>query len=112
VNAATVTRAGMLQEAHAALHMAMEVPEPRPLKLAAALAVLGDALDIYAELAGADLHWENVYPHLADEADPDGEALRKAAEEAEAAAEDLIKAMAAHCGTEDEMTKNAAGDMR
>jgi hypothetical protein len=63
-----------------------------------AFVALGDALEACEELDSGALHWEAVYPHLGDEADPDGEALRKAAEEVEAAAGDLIQAVAEHCG--------------
>jgi hypothetical protein len=109
VSAATIDRTEMLREAHAALHMATEMPEPRTWALDAAIDGLGDALGLYGEFVSDGLHWECAYPHLRDEADPDGEALRKAAEEVGAAAEDLIKVMAAHCGTENEMTIPGVG---
>ncbi len=70
---------------------------------------LGDALETYGELDSRALHWEVAYPRLRDEADPEDEAARKAADEVEAAAEDLIKVMAAHCGTEGEMTIPGVG---
>lgn len=108
MNAVVVDRAEMLREAHAALHMAMEMGVHVREALRAEFTSLGDALKTYQELDGNALHWEVIFPHLSDEADPDGEALRKAADEVEAAAEDLIRVMAAYCGTEDE-TKNAAG---
>lgn len=106
MNAATLSPVETAREAHAVLHLAMAMPSCDALD--AVMVALDDALDTYAELDGNGLHWENVYPHLRDEADPDGEALRKAAEEVDAAAGDLIEVMAAHSGTEDE-TKNAAG---
>jgi hypothetical protein len=110
VTAVAITPAAVVREAHAVLHLAIEAPWACEAVQAAAVS-LGDALETYAELDGNGLHWECVYPHLGDEADPDDTALRMAAEEAESAADDLIRVMAAHCGTEDE-TKNAAGEAR
>jgi len=108
VTATTVTPAETVREGHAVLHLAMEVQACGPV--AAAAVSLGDALDIYQALDADGLHWEQVWPHLRDEADPDGEALRKAAEEVEAATEDLIKVMATHRVTEDEMTIPGVGE--
>jgi hypothetical protein len=114
VTALTITPAEMVREAHAVLHVAFAAqwPEGETALKAVVLAAcdLSDALEVYRELDSDGLHWEYVYPHLLDQADPDEAALRKAAEEAEAMAEDLIKVIAAHCGTEDEK-KHAAGDM-
>jgi hypothetical protein len=107
MSAVAITPAAVVREAHAVLHLAMEAPGCEAVDVAKV--ALGDALETYQELDGNGLHWETVYPHLGDEADPDDTALRMAAEEAESAAEDLIKVMAAHCGTEDE-AKNAAGE--
>ena len=100
-------------EAHAALHLAVaaEWPQERVAreKLFSAVVSLGCALDTYSELDSRALHWEVACPHLRDEADPEEEAARKAAEEVTAAAEDLIRIMAANCGTEDEMTIPGVG---
>jgi phage terminase large subunit GpA-like protein len=115
VTAAVITPAVVVREAHAVLHAAMrlEWPAHGPALKAVASAVvdLGDALEVYRALDGDALHWDAVWPHLRDEADPDGEALRKAADEAASAADDLTAIIAAHCGTriEDEM-KNAGSD--
>lgn len=84
-----------VREAHAVLHLAAGVPSCDAVRLAAALA---GALEAYEGLDPGALRWEPAWPRLRDEADPDGEALRKAALEVEAAAEDLVKVMAAHCG--------------
>jgi hypothetical protein len=84
-----------VREAHAVLHMAAGVPSCDMVRLTAALA---DALEVYEGLDSDALHWEPIWPHLRDEADPEGEALAKAELEVEAAAEDLVKVMAAHCG--------------
>jgi len=113
VSAATITRAEMVQQAHAALHMAGAVRLPRDKTdreaLFSAVVILGDALEAYAELDSRALHWEVAYPHLRDEADPEDEATRKAAEEVTSAAEDLIRIMAANCGTEGETTIPGVG---
>ena len=109
------TPAQQAREGHAVLHVAMGTrwPAEGPGLLAVAGAVIAvqGALEVYAELDSDGLHWENVYPHLSGEADPDTEALRKAAEEVEAATGDLVKALAANCGTEAEMA-NATGGVR
>lgn len=107
MNAAVITPAGIVREGHAVLHVAMEAPAADAVQ--AAMVSLGDALEIYALLDGNGLHWECVWPHLRDDADPDGAALRKAADEVGAATEDLIKVMAAQSGTEDEMTIPGVG---
>ena len=101
-------------EAHAALHLAVAADWPKERvareALFSAVVSLGCALDTYAELDSRALHWEVVYPHLRDAADPEEEAAGKAAEEVAAAAEDLITIMAAHCGTEDEVTIPGVGN--
>jgi hypothetical protein len=113
VNTATITRAEMVRQAHAALHMAGGVGLPRDKAdrelLFSAVVILGDALEAYAGLDSRALHWEVACPHLRDEAGPEDEAARKAAEEVASAAEDLIKVMAAKCGTEDETTIPGVG---
>ena len=106
MTAATITTADMVREAHAALHLAMELPARAVLTTQ--VIALADALSAYEEIDSDALHWESAYPHLRDEADPGEAALRKAAEEVASAATDLITALAAMSGTEDEM-KNAAG---
>ena len=110
MNAATVTPEQMVREGHAVLHVAMGTrwPAEGPTLLAVAKSVIAlqDAMETYRELDSGALHWEPVYPHLISEADPFGEAARKAAEEVEAAAGDLVKALAANCGTE---VTNVAG---
>lgn len=114
MNAAVITRTETVQQAHAALHMAAAVQLPRDKQaredLFSAVVSLGCALDTYAELDSRALHWEVVYPHLRDEADPEDEAARKAAEEVGAAAGDLIRVMAANCGTRNEMTIPGVGN--
>lgn len=103
MSAATALRDGTVREAHAVLHVAMEVPDCKGIR--SAMAALGDALDVYAGLDGDGLHWEQVYPELRYEAGTDGErdeALRKAAAEVDAAARDLAGAMrGAGCWTGD-----------
>jgi hypothetical protein len=111
MTAVAITPAETAREGHAVLHLAIEAAGCETVQ--AAMVSLGDALDIYAELDGDGLHWEQVYPELRDEPDPDearGEALRKAADEVGAAATDLIQVMAAHCGTEDEMAIPGVGN--
>jgi hypothetical protein len=107
VIATTIDLAEIVREGHAVLHVAMEGLACEAVE--AAMVALDDALDTYGELAARALHWSVIWPHLRGEADPDEAALRKAAEEIEAAAQDLIKVIAAHSGTEDET--NAAGKM-
>jgi hypothetical protein len=95
MSAATIARGETVREGHAVLHLAMDAPACEAVS--AAMVALGDALDIYTELDGDGLHWEQVYPELMGGRDPDwalDEALRKAADEVDAAAEDLIKAIA------------------
>jgi hypothetical protein len=65
-----------------------------------ACAVLDGAIDEFTALDTEAVHWEAVYPHLRDEADPLAEALRKAAEEADALARALLVAIAATSGQE------------
>lgn len=110
MNASVIAPAEATELGHAALHMAMETERPQHEAVEAAMVLLGDALDNYGELDARTLHWSVIWPHLRDEAHPDEAAMRKAAEEVEAATEGLIEALAAHGGTEDEM-KNAAGGM-
>jgi hypothetical protein len=86
----------MVREAHAVLHLAMEAPGRA--KTATQIIALAGWLDAYAELDAGEVPGDWAFPELRDDADPDGEALRKAAREVEAAAGDLVKAMAAHCG--------------
>lgn len=96
MNAATASRSEAVSEAHAVLHVAMEVPDCKGIR--SAMTALGGALDVYAGLDGYGLHWEQVYPELRHEAEIDGErdgALRKAAAEVDAAARDLADAMRA-----------------
>lgn len=99
MTAATITTADMIREAHAALHMAMELPTRAVL--ASAIIALADALGTYHDIDSDALCWEPAFPYLRDEADPDEAALRKAAEEVASAADALIAVLAAHCGTED-----------
>lgn len=67
---------------------------------AKAATALNLALEEYGLLERGDVHWESAYPHLRDVADPDGEALEKAAEEAALAAAILLMTIAATCGRE------------
>jgi hypothetical protein len=98
VTAPTITPVS-LGEAHAALHMAMERADQA--LFAAEIIALADALETYKAIDGYALHWEAVWPELRETADPDEAALIKAAEDAAAAAADLIAALAAMGGTED-----------
>ena len=115
MSAVTVTRAGAVREAHAVLHVAMARPDRAAL--ADEIITLADVLDAYAEIDEGEISPVWAFPDLRDEEDPDGEALRRVAERVEAAAEALVKAMAAHCGTtaggdagtESEMTIPGAG---
>lgn len=109
MTAVAIDRAALIREAHAVLHVAIGTREPRHPAVEAAMVSLGEALEIRSGIDGGSLHWECAFPELRDEADPEGEAARKAADEVEAAAEDLIKVMAAYCGTEDEMTNPGVG---
>lgn len=79
--------------------------------IAAAALDLDTALDLYGALADGSVHWEQAYAHLSAEADPDGAALEKAAEEAASAMAALLTVLAAFCGTEvaDEMTIPGVG---
>jgi hypothetical protein len=97
VSAATVTPASVVREAHAVLHVAMERPD-RAL-LASEIITLADVLDAYAEIDEGEISPAWAFPDLRDEEDPGTEALRRAAERVEAAAEALVSKMAAHCGT-------------
>jgi hypothetical protein len=108
VSAIAITPAAVVREAHAVLHVAMEAPACEAVE--AAIVSLGDALETYAELDSRAMSWEWAYPELTGEADPDDAALRKAADEVDAATDDLIRVMAAHCGTEDEMTIPGVGN--
>jgi hypothetical protein len=63
-----------------------------------ACAVLDGAIDEFTALDTDAVHWEAVYPFLRDEADPHAEALRKAAEEADALSRALLVAIAVTCG--------------
>lgn len=96
MSAVTVDRAAMVRESHAVLHVAMEAPDR--MKAASEIIALADVLDTYAELDEGAVSGEWAFPHLRDEADPDEAALRKVADEVEAAAGDLVKALAACCG--------------
>ena len=86
----------MVREAHAVLHLAMERPDRGAL--ADEVIKLADVLDAYAEISEGEIPAVWAFPDLRGEEDPDGEALRRVAERVEAAAEDLVKAMAGHCG--------------
>jgi hypothetical protein len=89
---ATIT-ALTVPEAHALLHMVRELPgRPRNADVEGAIEALDYTLDTYRELDSSALSWEYVWPHLRDEV----QALAKAAEEVEAAADDLIRALAGH----------------
>lgn len=104
---ATLTMAETVQQAHAALHMAMERPDcavftPEIINLA-------DALETYGDLDRDALHWESVWPHLRDLADPDEAALLKAAEDVGSASGDLIAAMAAKSGIKSNGKNETAG---
>jgi len=72
---------------------------------------LDTALDEYGALAVGSVHWEQLYAHLAAEADPHEAALEKAAEEAAYAMAALVTVIAVFCGTEvaDEMTIPGVG---
>jgi hypothetical protein len=107
VSVIAIHPAAVVREAHAVLHVAMEAPACEVTE--AAIVRLGDALETYAELDSRALSWEWVYPELIGEGDPDDAALRKAADEVDAVTDDLIKVMAAHCGTENEMTIPGVG---
>jgi hypothetical protein len=101
VSTTAITPAARIAEAHAVLHAAIS-PDwlesgPGHEAITSAAGALSDALEVYELIDGDALHWDAVWPHLRDEADPDGEALRKAADEAASAAGDLIAAIAAHC---------------
>jgi hypothetical protein len=73
--------------------MARELPgRPRNADVEGAIEALDYTLDTYRELDSSALSWEYVWPHLRDEV----QALTKAAEEVEAAADDLIRALAGH----------------
>jgi hypothetical protein len=93
MTAVTVTPATMVHEGHAALHMAMDRADRS--KVAPEIIALGDALTVYEDIDSFAFHWEAVWPHLRDEADPDEAALLKAAEEVESATGALIAAMRA-----------------
>ncbi len=91
------------REAHAVVHAALTalrgpVTYRGRQVIGSACRDTDDALEIYALLASRAMHWEAVYPELSASADPDAEALEKAADEAENAADALIRAIAAHCG--------------
>jgi hypothetical protein len=106
MSAVTLTPAAMVREGHAALHMAMDRADRA--KVAPQIIALGDALSVYEDIDNFAFHWDAVWPHLRDEADPDEAALRKAAEEVASAAEILIAALAALGGIED-MKNETAG---
>jgi hypothetical protein len=93
VNAVTLTPADMVREGHAALHMAMDRADRA--KVAPQIIALGDALSVYEDIDAYAFHWDAVWPHLRDEADPDEAALMMAAEDVKDAAGALIAAMAA-----------------
>jgi hypothetical protein len=104
VNAAQITPAAAAEEAHAVLHVALGLtwPDDREARRAVGRAVwdLHDALEIWALLTSGGLHWEAEYPHLSVTADPDSEALAKAAGEAQDAARMLVRLLAEHCWPE------------
>jgi hypothetical protein len=93
VSAVTIIPAAMVREGHAALHMAMDRLDRA--KVAPQIIALGDALSVYEDIDACAFHWDAVWPHLRDEADPDEAALMKAAEDIEDATGALIAAMSA-----------------
>jgi hypothetical protein len=107
VNAATITPADIAREGHAALHVAMERADRA--EVTTPIIALADALSAYEELDADALLWESAWPHLSGEADPNGAALLKAAEDVASATENLIAALAAMSGTEDELKCAVAG---
>lgn len=99
MSAALAARGETVREGRAVLHVAMTAPACAEVK--AAMTALGDALDIYTELDSGGLHWTQVCPELIGERDPGwarDEALRKAADEVNAAATDLIAVLAGRGG--------------
>jgi hypothetical protein len=85
---ATIT-ALTVPEAHALLHMALELPSP-PADVKAGTAALGDTLEILAAVNSGTLQWDWVWPGERDE----DAALAVASEEVAAAADYLITALA------------------
>ena len=105
MTAATVTgHAALAAEAHTVLRVVLEMPWPQDRRTRRAIGTaaidLDDALSIYTALADGTVHWEAAYHELRDSADPEGDALDKAAGEADLAARSLITAVAACCGTQ------------
>jgi hypothetical protein len=92
VNAATVT-ALTIPEAHALLHMAMELPEPRHPDIEAGIDPLEDALAILAALDSGVLEWDWVWPAAGSRS----AGFTRAASEVISAAGKLFTAMAEHC---------------
>lgn len=93
MSAAILTPAAMVREGHAALHVAMDRADRA--KVAPQIIALGDALSVYEDIDNFAFHWDAVWPHLRDEADPDEAALMKAAEDIEDATGALIAGMCA-----------------
>lgn len=93
MSTATLTMAETVQQAHAALHMAMD--SPRRKELQPQIFALAAALDGYKRLDPAAMLWEAGLPLFRDETDPDTGRLLKAAEGVRTAAGALIAAMAA-----------------
>jgi hypothetical protein len=106
VSAVTLTPADMVHDGHAALHMAMDRADRA--KVAPQIIALGDALSVYEDIDSYAFHWDAVWPHLRDEADPQEAALTMAAEDIKDAASTLIAALAAIGGTEN-MKNETAG---
>jgi hypothetical protein len=106
VTAVTLAPAAMVHEGHAALHVAMDRADRS--KVARQIIALGDALSVYEDIDNYAFHWDAVWPHLRDEADPQEAALTKAAEDIKDAASTLIAALAAIGGTRD-MKNETAG---
>jgi hypothetical protein len=69
---------------------------------------LSGALEAHRLIECGDIHWDAVWPHLRDEADPYAAAVEKAAEEVASAAGVLGSAMSAHCGVKGKTSTGSA----
>lgn len=103
MSAATRTLAETVREAHAALHLARELPWRERKTMKAEIIDLAAALDEYKKLDPAAMLWD-PFPEFRGETDPDEARLIAAAEQVETKAGALIAAVAAKSGTENDKT--------
>lgn len=100
----TLTPAAIAAEARTVLHTVLPLleamPVPAVFPVIAAAWNLDRALNGYEALASGRIHWTSVSDVLSAGPEPEYDALMKAAQEADDAADALVRAIAAHGGTE------------